>query len=204
MGNNTDFLLKNLLAFRPDHIDYLKVFKQLNGYFQGNILIGGSYAYSKTLELDWNGKDIDVFILIPRMESWALQNILRLVFDEVYVFDQEAKHNDNFMQNKANYYKIPGQWKRVIAYKNSMMYDLIFVDTFKDDLLDNTGSTISKLYYEITFNITNPLTLYYGANYLDTIKREKKCYIEMDQCTEAYASKIEKLCKQLNLELIYG
>lgn len=187
--------------FRPDHVDYLKVFKMLRGYFQNNILIGGSYAYSKALDLEWNGKDIDIFILIPRMESWALQNILNLVFDEVHVFDSE-RNNPKFMDNKANYYKIEGQWKRVIAYKNSMMYDLIFVNTCPRDLLKDTGSTISKLYYKLNYDNREPLKLFDKAPLL--FLETKSNYINMDMCTEAYASKVKKICKQLDIKVLYN
>jgi len=177
----------------------------LRGFF-GNILIGGSYVYSKELGTKWNGKDIDVFMLIPRKESWALVAELNLIFDSVQTFDVDFRVNTpKAITNKDKYYKIAKQWKRVVCYKNSMMYDLIFVDSDKSDLiLNNTGSDISRLYYNVTYNEDNILQL---SNYSKAAKlRLEKgiCKINYEQCTEAYASKIEKLCDELRLEIRNG
>ncbi len=183
--------MKNFIYNNHHDDDYLKTFKQLSGYFQGNMLIGGSYTYSKLLNLKWNGKDIDIFFLMPRMETWALKNILNLVFDVVTVFDDAEKSRE--------YYRIPGQWKRVIAFKNNMMYDLIFIDGKKENLHCNTGASISRLYYEVTFNKIN---LYYGCiKELKHILIVGLCYIDRQQCTKSYISKVEKLCEGLNLTL---
>lgn len=188
-----------------------EIFTQLGGYFRyDNILIGGSYAYSKALDLEWNGKDIDIFFLMPKMETWALEKILNLVFDMVQRFDtpfyQDRDLDDvyvnHFIKNKNKYYMIERQWKRIIAYKDGIKYDLIFVDSNKQDLiLNNTGSSISQLYYEVAYG-PKPIRLNSISKVDKAIMQKTNiCNIYYDQCTDAYASKIENLCKKLGLKI---
>lgn len=188
---------------KPDHIDYLKTLKILRGYFRSdNLLVGGSYVYSKELDIEWSKKDIDVFILMPRMETWALVNILNQVFDMVTTFDNNYENLAHFMRNKDQYYKIDGQWKRILAYKNDMMYDLIFVDDTKENLiLNNTGSDISRLYYNISYNKDNLVLNQHSIKYKNKLIDNKLCSLDSDQCTEAYASKVKSICKYLNIEV---
>jgi len=186
--------------FRTTDKDYLKVFKKLRGYFgEQNLAIGGSYVYSKELEIEWNHKDIDIFFLMPRMESWALVNILNLIFDVVAVFPTDTPEQLN---HKDKYYKINRQWKRIMAYKDGMTYDLIFVDDNIDNLIiDNTGSDISRLYYQITYRVK---TLQLSTHSTVALRRLEAgtCWVYPNMCTIDYLNKIEKLCVQLKLEKV--
>lgn len=184
-------------------MNHLSIFKKLRGYFgYDNLLIGGSYVYTNELNLIWSGKDIDIFILIPRMETWALMNILNSVFDSLVIFDQGD--SDKFMENMNQYYKIDGQWKRVIAFKDGVEYDLIFVNDNKTNLIfDNTGSDLSKLYYEVVYdNRLNHLGLHKASRkFLHKLIEEKTCNIYLEQCTDAYASKVRAICEQLKIKV---
>lgn len=171
------------------------IFLKLRGYFGiDNVYIGGSYVYTKELGLEWNKKDVDIFILIPRMESWALVNTLNDVFDKVIIFN-------NFESNlklKNEYYFIEKQWKRVICYKDDMCYDLIFVDTdFSTLVNENTGSTISKLYYNIPYNINKPVLTHSSLFFKKSAMDNKNCIIDYKKCTDAYASKMVDICNKL-------
>ena len=182
----------------------INTFKKLTGYFGiNNIFIGGSYSYSQELNIEWNKKDIDIFILIPRMESWALVNILELVFDYVHVFDHDFNiNNEKAWKNRCLYYKIAKQWKRVIGYKDGMMYDLIFIDGDINTLLDNTGSSISKIYHKLKY-CSNDLHLIPESKLsISLMKLRKYCKIDMEQCTDDYASKIINICNTLGYK--YG
>jgi len=183
--------------------EYFSVFKKLRGYFgQDNILIGGSYAYSKYLNLRWNKKDIDIFILIPRMETWALVTILKNIFDNVHTFDYGFSTNmAKAQKNKDNYYKIDNQWKRIVCNKNGMTYDLIFVDTDIEELIfDNTGSDISRIYYELTYSRYILRLTNFSKDAICRLE-SKICIIHEDKCTDAYVLKIKKLCNYLGFKI---
>ena len=192
------------LDVKPDHVNYLKTIKQLTGYFGiDNVYIGGSYSYSKELDIKWNMKDIDVFILIPRMESWALVNILNMIFDNVHTFEFDfSKDVQKALKNKAEYYKIDNQWKRVVCNSYGIEFDLIFVNNTINDLLKNTGSSISKLYHKITYKDNKMILIPESKTVLKYLIQTKYCLIKREQCTDAYASKIIDLCNKLGYK--YG
>lgn len=113
----------------------------LRGFFR-DIYIGGSYATAKITRLPvyTENSDIDIFILGPRIiESWALNEILLMHFDTI-IFSQSMD------------YKIPKQFKRISAYKQGIKYDLIFVDTDIDNLIEyGVATTFSRFFLEVTY-----------------------------------------------------
>lgn len=171
----------------------LETLKQLRGYFgSDNLLIGGSFVYTKELDLKWNNKDIDIFILIPRMETWALINILESIFDSVY--------ENGIAEYKE--YMIENQWKHIVGFKDDMEYDLIFINESKENLiLNNTGSDLSRLYYNINYSEDIIGLNSLSKKYLKRLTQEKYCNLLLGSSTEAYASKVRNICNQLNIEV---
>jgi hypothetical protein len=173
-----------------DITDIVEVIKKLRGFFPTKVYIGGSFAYSKASKIPWNGKDVDTFILIPRMEQWALKHILNSIFDEIEI-----------SKDSMGQYKLKPQWKRVVAKYNEIVFDLIFVDTLIDTLIDEySSSNLTQNYYSLDYREYPEFIL------ARTIFREGYAtdfWIKKSKCTKEHLEKLLNIFKEYNIDFKY-
>lgn len=176
-----------------------KIIKQLSGFFPyKNILIGGSLGLELKIPIfkQDNNSDIDIFILIPRIERWALLHILKAI-------DIDIEDDVNLLKVDFPNYKLEGQWARIKARKLETDVDLIFLESDQNTLIDNTAADISKFYY--TLEVYRPKITPFLVN---NIKSEKayariisgKCFIDSKKATHDHIKKMERKCEQFGLK----
>ena len=123
------------------------------------------------------------------------EEILETIFDEVFA------EGDN-----PDYYKIEGQYKRAQCFIGPHKFDLIFVDqTIENLITKQTAADISKMYYSVTWCITDGLLhLYYESKYiLSLIEKTKVCLLNKSLATDQHTNKIIDRCRNLNLTIKY-
>jgi len=164
---------------------------QLNGYYNDRIYVGGSYGTNKALFTSLQINDIDVFILTPkRMCHWATKTILESIFDTVVC--EEDKD-----------YKIFTSYKRFTCLSLGVKFDLIFMNTDLEGLLDSTASDLSKTYHKYVGSVDSLVLCNEPRIQLAVLRLvfQKVCNIKPSICTDKHYNKIKARCDQLGLEL---
>lgn len=170
------------------------VLKYLRGFFP-KIYVGGSYSTNLVLNYNLDMYDVDIFILGKRtLESWALEYILKGIFDTVQITNDDADGK----------YVIEHQYRLVKAIKNNISFDLIFMDTDYYGLICSTASDLSMFYHKITFSDERLLQLNpnYNKQSLVNLAINKRCEINKSKCTAEHFRKITDRCNKLGLDIL--
>ena len=155
------------------------------------IVVGGSYGLELTFpEYPQNAEsDIDLFINIPYKYKDQIITVLIEKYPQCIVSEIPYSH-------------IKGQFLRVIIFDHQgYKFDLIFYTGTIENLIKNTCSSISKLYYTL---IGYEFCLVQRKDIQSSVIaiKSKKCFVDLDKATMAHLIKIEKKCADFGLTLI--
>jgi len=182
---------------RNDNIQ--KGLEMIRAAYTSGVYVGGSYGRHLVMP-QYNYNDIDVFICGPRrMEQWVTDILLAQLFDTVdnkIRYDQDdPPHPENPDSTK---YMMEHQHGRIVCTLGDVTFDLIYLDTdINHILVEQTASSLSCFYHEITFDtnemlhlVDHPIT----REAIGDLIIGKVCVIHKGRCTDEHLTKIKQVC----------
>lgn len=182
----------------------IKGLQHIRAAYPSGVYVGGSFARQYIMPEFGPYNDVDVFVLgSRRSEVWVTEALMRCLFDDVenmIKYDEEEQNGDD-----NPLYMLKHQHGRFVCSLGDVTFDVIFLeDTIEHIIVDQTASSLSKFYLEVTYDTHEMLHIVDHPNTrtaIGDLKIGKVCNIESGKGTKSHTHKIERVCRENGIRM---
>lgn len=184
----------------------IKGLEHIRAAYPTNVYVGGSFARQYIMPEFGHYNDVDVFILgVRRSEVWVTFALMRSLFDHAENMIKYEEEECGLNGDGNPLYMLEHQHGRFVCTLGDTTFDIIFLDDTIDNLIINqTASSLSKFYLELTYNTQEMLHVVdhpESKTAIGDLKISKVCHLQSGKGTKQHIDKVERVCRNHGIRL---